>query len=158
MADPSPELLRFLFRLIRFYFRIFDYLLSGVGIGFRTDFPLLMEVPVSRSRDDRIAKIDDAKSNLQDALSALSELKSEAETNKAELEEALRRLAEARAGHAAEAEQLEQIRAIAEADITAFRRMAGINPARERLIGFLGGVAASLIAAGLWKVGELLLS
>jgi uncharacterized protein involved in exopolysaccharide biosynthesis len=151
MADPILILVN---EATRFYFRIFEVLLRKLGVALNIDLPLGDEFSRSGSRDGRIAKIDEARTNLEDALSALGELKSEAEANKAELQDALRRLDEAKAGHAAETEQLVQIRAIAEADIAAFRRMAGINPARERLIGFLGGVAASLIAAGLWKLAE----
>lgn len=58
-------------------------------------------------------------------------------------------------GHDAESRQLEHIPTIAGADIATFQRMAGINPAPERLIGSLGGVVASSIAAGMRKSERL---
>lgn len=150
----ADRLYRLLAALLRFYLRPFDRVLGGVQAVTSTTGQInrLSE----RFRDERIAKIDAARENLEEALAALGRLKSEAEQNKLALAEALRRLDETKAGHAREAQQLEQIRAIAEADVSAFRRLAGINPARERLVGFLGGVVASLLAAGLWKLGELI--
>ena len=157
--DFSSYLARFLTALLRSYLRPFDLLIRRIeAISGPITRPELRLELRPEPRDDRIAKIDVARENLQDALSALGGLKTEAEQNKIALEEAIGRLNETKAGHAREAEQLKQIRAIAEADIATFRRMAGINPARERFVGFLGGLAASLIAAGLWKLGEWALS
>jgi hypothetical protein len=158
LGSPLVQLLT---RALRFYFRFFEGLLRGIEVsvgaaGGRAT--VSAGLPTAKPRDERIAKIDVARDNLQDALSALGELKAEAEQNKVALDEAIRRLDETKAGHAKEAKQLRQIRAIAEADIATFRRMAGINPARERFVGFLGGVAASLLAAGLWKLGEFIFS
>lgn len=134
----------------RVYFRPFE----SIARGFASKGAIgkFLDLSAPQARDERIAKIDEARTNLQDALSALDDLKLEAEKNKTELEEALKRLEETKAGHAAEARQLKHIRAIAEADITAFRRLAGVPvQGRERLIGFLGGVVASLIAALIWN-------
>jgi hypothetical protein len=153
MDHFQSSLVRLITQVLRFYFRVFERLLRGIEIGVG-GASVSLELPTGRPRDERIAKIDVARENLQDALSALAELKTEAEQNKIALDEAIRRLDETKAGHAKEAQQLRQIRAIAEADIATFRRMAGINPARERFVGFLGGVAASLIAAGVWKLAE----
>jgi len=151
MVSLFELLVRFMTKVLRAYFRPFDQFITRVeNAGSR--------VPDLEPRDERIAKIDVARENLEDALVALSELKRDAHQNKVELREALRKLDEARMSHAAETTQLHQIRAIAEADITAFRRMAGINPVRERFVGFLAGIAASLIAAGLWQLGELVFS
>jgi uncharacterized protein involved in exopolysaccharide biosynthesis len=152
MVDISSPLLRVTIGGVDSYIRAIEWTLEklfGVTSPFR--------ISSVGNRDQRIAKIDEARANLEDALNALGELKREAETNKAELQDALNQLDRTKAGHAAEAAQLQQIRAIAEADVATFRRMAGIRPARERLIGFIGGVVASLVAAGLWKLAELIL-
>lgn len=140
----------------RAYFLPIEKLLNlaaeATGVEVRTS------VGSSTERDARIAKIDDAKSNLKEAIIALDELKAEAQRNQANLTEALAKLSGVKAQHSVERDQLEKIRSIAQADIDAFRRMAGIqSPLKERVIGFAGGVVASLLAAGLWKLGETIL-
>jgi hypothetical protein len=140
--------------LLRFYLRPFDKMLRQFeSLGIATP-AVKVQWAESKTRDERIAKIDVARENLQDALAALGDLKAEAEHNQIALNEAIQKLDATKAGHAFETKQLEQVREIAEADIAAFRRLAGINPTRERFIGFLGGVFASLIAAALWRLGE----
>jgi hypothetical protein len=156
MTNLPPSFVRGITRVFLIYIRIFELILRNLGVALRIEYPGI-PAPSSRLRDERIARIDVARANLQDALDALGDLKSEAEANKVELEHVMRDLGEAKAGHAAQTEQLLQIRAIAEADVATFRKMAGIHPTRDRFVGFVGGVGASLIAAGLWKLGEFLL-
>lgn len=131
------------------YFQAFEVTLQKMGRILGLELPSISET--RKPIDLRIVKIDEARANLQEALSALADLSQEAERNKNELSSALARLHEARAAHASETEQLNQIKTIAQSDIDAFRRMAGIAPARERIIGFLAGIFASLVAAGIWK-------
>ncbi len=100
--------------------------------------------------DDRLAKIEDARVNLQEALSALGELTQEAERNKIELARALSELETARNAQIVEELKLNNIKQIAQSDVTVFQKMAGINPKLERIVGFIGGIIASLIAALIW--------
>jgi hypothetical protein len=135
-------------QVARVYFRPFELILGGVANAFGFGFSVSLDAGSRRPIDERIAKIDEARRNLQEALGALEELTTEAERNKAELDQAVRRLGEARAEHASEARQLAEVKRIAQSDVEAFRRMAGLtSPAKERWIGFFGGIAASLVAA-----------
>jgi hypothetical protein len=133
------------------YFGPFEIVLRNLGRALGVDLAI-SDPSAEKPIDLRIAKIDEARSNLQEALAALGELSADAERNKAELARALEGLQEARAAHASEAEQLTQIKSIAQSDIGAFRRMAGIAPLRERVIGFVAGIFASLVAAAIWQV------
>jgi len=114
-------------------------------------FPIRRE---SRDIDDRIAQIDLAKKNLLSALSAIDELKHSAETSKAELAEVMERFEKAQAEKAIAEQELESVRGIANNDIEVFKKLAGVpSPrqiAKERLIGFVIGVIASIIASGAW--------
>lgn len=104
--------------------------------------------------DERIEKIESARVNLTEALSAIDELKLAAEQNKLELAEALQTLSATQAQSADAAKELEAVREIAKSDVGAFRKVAGVPSRREvaweRFIGFLFGVAASVLASGIW--------
>ena len=106
------------------------------------------------SIDERIAQIDHAKVNLTAALSAIDELKTTAEKNKMELQDALERIQDVRQHKAAAEKELENVKQIAQADVEVFRKLAGVpsrrDIARERFIGFVLGVIASLLATFIW--------
>jgi DNA repair exonuclease SbcCD ATPase subunit len=124
--------------------------------GFRGEeviFELLPSTEHSPGIDERIAQIDLAKDSLESALSAVDELKAAAERNKDELRDALERIEQTRADKAAAEKELENVKQIAQADVEVFKKLAGVpSPAqiaRERFIGFLVGVIASLTAWGI---------
>lgn len=104
--------------------------------------------------DERIAKIDAARANLADALVAIDELKAAANANKADLETALEQLGRTQAEHDAATRELELVRQVANSDVETFQRLAGVPSksqiAKERALGFLFGVIASLLASGIW--------
>lgn len=108
----------------------------------------------SLSIDQRIEKIDTARANLADALAAIDELKQAASLNKADLEEAVSQLNQTHAARSEAERDLRGVRKIAESDVDVFRKLAGVpsrsQVAKERALGFLFGVIASLIASGLW--------
>ncbi|MEO8390547.1 hypothetical protein [Polaromonas sp.] len=104
--------------------------------------------------DERIAKIDAARSNLADALVAIDELKAAASANKADLEVALEQLGRTQAEHNAARKELELVRQVANSDVETFQRLAGVPSksqiAKERALGFVFGVIASVFASGIW--------
>lgn len=107
--------------------------------------------------DERLAKIDLAKSNLSDALKAIDELKTAAEHNKQDAEQALLQLEQLHRHKDDLEKQIQTLKYLAETDTEAFRRVAGIlSPAqirRERFIGFFSGVLASVVASGVvWLI------
>lgn len=107
-----------------------------------------------QSIDDRIAKIDAARANLAEALDAIDELKIAAKDNKADLEAALEQLGQTHAAKFAAERELSVVRKIADSDVEVFRRLAGVPStsqiAKERALGFIFGVIASLLASGIW--------
>jgi hypothetical protein len=126
-------------------------------IGTRNGRPyadIVFESTPRQSIDERIAKIDAARANLAEALSAIDELKAAANANKADLEAALEQLGQTQEAHSAAVRELSVVRQIADSDVEVFRRLAGVpSPsqiAKERALGFLFGVVASLLASGLW--------
>jgi len=153
MAVPESFVNVVLSKPFKGYFRIVEIVLRQAGQLLGMDISISIDAITKKPIDVRLTKIEDARANLQEALSALDELSNEAERNKAELDQAIKQLDRARLERASEAEQLSQIKNIAQADVEAFRRIAGIDPLRERFIGFFAGIIASLIAAGIWQIG-----
>ena len=118
---------------------------AGVEISFGREAEL--------SIDDRIRKIDKARENLVDGLAAIDELRQSAEQNKKEVQQALGQLAQLEEDKRNLQAKLESTRQIIGSDVQAFRDIAGIpSPSavrRERVIGFVSGVVASVVASGL---------
>jgi hypothetical protein len=107
--------------------------------------------------DDRIAKIDEARSNLVEVLNAIDELRNAAEQNQRDAETALRQLEKLEQDKTSLEKELESVRGIINADVTTFRQIAGIPSAddirRERVLGFITGVISSVVASGVvWLI------
>lgn len=151
----TSKISRFIFKP---YIRAIELLLDsivrllGINLELSANFP-------KKSVDERIAKIDVARKSLNEVILALNDLASEAERAKNDLQLAqidLKRTEEVRKS---ETEQLLSIRSLAQNDVIAFRKLFGIrDPNWERLVGFIGGVVASLVAAGIWKIVEFVLT
>jgi len=121
---------------------------------------LIIKVPpflAGPSIDERINKLDETRKNLLESLEVVDELKKDAHSSKQQLEEALAQLELARTEHTSKQQEIENLRQIARSDIASFRQMAGVpNMWLERLVGFVGGIVASLIASILWYFGAKL--
>ena len=124
------------------------YQIGGVKIDFLEE-----EKPI----DERISKIDDARTYLTEVLSAIDELHNDAERNKKELKEALGNLSEVEKNKDELERELTSIREVIKSDVGTFRKLAGIpskeDIKKERAIGFFTGVLASIVASGLIWIG-----
>ena len=105
----------------------------------------------------RLAKIESAKTYLSDALQAMDDLKIAAENNKQDAKVALVQLEELHKNKHNLEKEIQTLKQLAETDTETFRKVAGIlSPAqvrRERLIGFVSGVLASVVASGIvWSI------
>jgi hypothetical protein len=134
-------------------------MLKRLKIGFdgRGIYVSLKEEEPKGSIDERIAKIDLAKANLLEGLRAIDELKASAESNKKEAENAIAQINRLSRDKTNLEQELEAIKRVVNADVTAFQRVAGVlGPAeirRERLLGFVSGVIASVTASGIVALG-----
>ena len=125
------------FNILSSYIEIIDKILRFILSDI---YGIKLKPENKTSIDERLAKIDIAKTNLSEALKAIDEIKTEAESNKKESENTVRKLASS--------------------DIESFRKVAGIlSPSqikRERIIGFVSGVIASIVASGLvWLIVKI---
>ena len=109
------------------------------------------------SLDERIKKIEDARSNLLEGLKAIDDLKLEADKNKKEAESALQELEKLKKSKALLEEEVETTKKIIETDIDKFKEIAGFPSQseikRERIYGFISGIVASIVASGIiWGI------
>jgi chromosome segregation ATPase len=108
----------------------------------------------TKSIDDRIAKIEIARTNLEEALEAIDDLRRTADKNKIQLDQAMAKLASIEDKKSLVAGELESLARIRDADVGAFRRIMGVQTDfdkwKERAIGFITGIIGSILASILW--------
>lgn len=114
-----------------------------------------MDLPIPSSEkgsvDQRIARLDDAKAALTESLQAIDELRADAEAARTEHAAVVQALDTALSNKDDAEQKLESIRRIIAQDVNAFKEVAGIsNIRKERAIGFLSGICASIVATGIW--------
>ncbi len=106
--------------------------------------------------DERIKKIEVAKQNLIDGLSAIKELEEEAEKNKREVEKALLKIETLKTNKNNLEEEIQSIKQVISSDVSAFKKIAGIPSEKqirkERILGFISGVIASILASGIFAL------
>ena len=123
-----------------------------------------MEISLDEDKgsiDERIKKIEAAKQNLLDGLSAIKELEKEAEKNKYELENALIKLSKIKTDKINLEAELNNIKQVISSDVSTFQKLAGVptekEKRKERIIGFFSGIIASIISAGIiWVVTKVI--
>lgn len=147
--EVAKALIRLFYTLFRPYFRLVEKLVEAIFPGVRIRLP--PPVDVEENIDERIRKIDAARENLSDAISAVDELRREADENKIELERALVQIDVLRTQKESINAELDTLKQVANADTDAFRKLVGIPSRsavwRERGLGFVSGVIASVIAS-----------
>ena len=121
-----------------------------------------VKVEKASSIDERIAKIEEAKTSLLEGVRLIDELREAAEKNKKEAEFAIAQINKLEIDKVSMQQELDAIRRIAESDVNTFRKIAGVPSAtdirKERIIGFVVGVVSSLVASGViwaaaWSIG-----
>lgn len=104
--------------------------------------------------DERITKLDDVQSYLNDAIDAIDDLKVQADENRSiqkQLIAEVDALRESQRRAECEAREIEEATQI---NINGFRKLAGIPTEDEvwrgKIFGFVSGILASLVAALIW--------
>ena len=104
----------------------------------------------AKSIDERISKIDLAKKNLLESLSAIDELKTEAENNKLEFEKTINDLNRIKTDKSTLETEYDSLKQLSTKELNSLKTLIGIpDKNKERLIGFVSGIVASLIASGI---------
>ena len=144
----NKEILKILFLAFREYFKLIERLIQRVHPKFNFEKLILGD-----NIDERISKIDDARRNLVEAIAAIDDLRHQADANKSDLTEALSKLRQMEAERSVVHTELQTLKQIAQADTESFRKIIGVQSRadvwRERIIGFISGVVASVLATGI---------
>ena len=139
--------------LLALYLRLIAYIIK-VALHRVTGIELPSTTKAEVSIDERILKLDAARQNLVDGIEALDQLKSEADRNKKELRSAIEQVSLIQQDKEVLSKELEDVQAIMQNDVKAFQNLAGIPSSdeifKERIIGFISGVIASMIASAIW--------
>jgi len=142
-------------RFLTFYFDSVAKLLSSIKIEFDSlgNFNISLGKETEKNIDERIAKIDVARNNLMEGIKAIDELKIEAEQNKQQVSDAINKLSELENNKTNLSNEINSLKSIIQSDVETFRKIANIPSSserkRERYIGFISGVIASLVASGI---------
>jgi hypothetical protein len=128
-----------------------------IGLGPFGKIDVTLSTPFDReSVDARLQRIEVARHNLAEALSAMDELKSAAEENKRDLEQLTNAIAKAekdRADLHAELGALKQIAAIDTQTVReAFRIPTEVDKWKERIWGFIFGALAAALVTLAWEL------
>ncbi|MCB6635478.1 hypothetical protein [Bacteroides faecis] len=148
--------------LFDIYFELIEKILRRVKISKVNILGLEISLDEDKgSIDERIKKIEAAKQNLLDGLSAIKELEKEAEKNKYELENALIKLSKIKTDKINLEAELNNIKQVISSDVSTFQKLAGVptekEKRKERIIGFFSGIIASIISAGIiWVVTKVI--
>lgn len=160
MFFGSSEMAVLTVSLLRMYFKFLDKKLGRGRLPIIDKLLFFFEEPAT-SLDARVAKIEEARRNLIEGLSAIDDLKKEAEQNKAELVSAMVQIQSLQSEKKIAEAELTEIKKIADADTDALRKIVGYpSPPqiwRERFYGFISGVFASIVASGMWWGGGKIL-
>ena len=159
----GSRLARALRRLIRAVFETLEASISGPVLplaGFIREVVSaalgIDETAPVRPIDQRLAKLDAAKSALQESLEAIQELQLEASNARIEHAAASSRLETILETKGDEERKLNELRAFYARDMSTLRELTGApNQGLERVLAFFLGVGASLIASVLWAFGPV---
>ena len=106
---------------------------------------------------ETIEKVEIAQNHLTDAIEAISLIKEQAIEERHRLDVLLEEVKKKHEEHSQAVQELETAQDLLDQNRENLRSVLGISPARERIIGFFSGVAASIVASGLWVFGGFLL-
>ncbi|MBN8245119.1 hypothetical protein JF546_19045 [Nitratireductor aquimarinus] len=122
-----------------------------LGFGFAKDvFDELRRAPI----DERLAKIEEAKHNLTDALTAIEDMQADAQERQRSLKMLTSKIERARSEKTGVEKELEALETLARLDPQGVRKVFRIPTTFQvwagRLISFVLGVVASLVASWIW--------
>lgn len=151
---PADEAVLLLAKLIEHLVRQFRI---KIGLGPFGRIDVALSTPFAeKSIDERLEKIEVARQNLAEALIAIDELRDASEANKRDLERLTSSISKAESDKAdlhAQLGALKQIAAIdSDAVRDALRLPTEVDKWKERIWGFIFGLAAGLIGSMLWEM------
>lgn len=107
--------------------------------------------PTANAYDHVLQKLGTAHEHMADAVTALDDLKLEYSSEMDKVEHLRAEVANKKEEYSSALEELATTRQLLATDRTRIRAALGLNDTRSKVVGFVGGVFASLVAALIWK-------
>ena len=134
--------------LAAWLYRFFGRRVRRITVG-----PVDIELrgPTAGAYDQVLLKLGTAHEHMADAVTALDDLQVEYSAEMDKVERLRGQVAAKKEEYANALEELATTRQLLAADRTRIRAALGLNDTRSKVVGFVGGVFASLVAALIWK-------
>jgi hypothetical protein len=124
-----------------------------------------LEISIGKGKnatDDKIKKLEIAKANLLEGLSAIEELQKDAEVSKKHLDKTLKEIDGLKADKNRLTSEVVEIQKLKDSDVLVFRELAGVPTPKQkrtdRWVGFITGIITSIVAAPIiWAIGKYLI-
>jgi hypothetical protein len=144
----GPELLLSKYvDLVEVALKLLSRVFRSVRVG---PFGFELRTEVEDEFGQTLEKIAKAQQNLAEAISAIDEVKTKYVDENQRLEEVVQQVRAKRAEYQQARLDLTTARALLAQDRETLRRSLGINDRRSKVVGFISGVLASLVAAVIW--------
>ena len=138
--DLLDSVAKYMSKLLGKYFKV-------IRIG---PIELKLRPDAGESYERTFKKIEAAQNNLSQAVEAIDNLKIEYTNESKRLEKLLQDVKKKREEYQNTSQELNFLQRLTNGEREQLRRSLGINEKRSKVIGFVAGVLASLIASGLW--------
>jgi hypothetical protein len=107
---------------------------------------------------ETLLKVETAQKHLTDAIEAIDIIKEQVVIERAQLDTLLTEVEQKREQYKEATSDLRTTQELLNQDQEKLRAALGVNSSREKLIGFISGVIASIFATAIWVFGSKLLS
>jgi len=104
---------------------------------------------------ETLKKVETAQEHLTDAIEAIDVIREQVVTERSQLDTLLSEVEQKKIQYKEATSDLKHTQQLLNQDQEKLRNALGINSSREKIIGFISGVIASLIAAIIWKFGGM---
>ena len=105
---------------------------------------------------ETLTKVQTAQEHLTDAIEAIDIIRKQVILERTQLDTLLLEVENKKAQYNEASKDLKDAKQLLNQDQEKLRKVLGINSKREKIIGFISGIIASLIAALIWKFLEII--
>ncbi len=114
----------------------------------------VMQTPLGET----LEKVSVAQQHLTDAIESIDVIRQQVVAERTQLDQLLAEVENKRAQYNEATSDLKATQNLLTQDQEKLRAALGVNSSREKLIGFLSGIIASIIATAIWVLGSSLVS
>lgn len=140
-----------IFELLSAYFKLIESLLEHIGRRSRNR--KARSVPIGET----LQKVELAQEHLTEAIAAIDVIREQVVSERGQLDSLLAEVEKKKQQYREATQDLETTQNLLEQDQDRLRTALGVNTSKEKIVGFVSGVIASILATALWVFGTALL-